>query len=220
MGSALADMAARAEVGELILVDPETLEPSNLKRHVLTDAYIGFNKAESMKQHLEFVNETLPVSAIAGKFDSFVKDLWEADVIACCADSEICCQQVNAYALEKKIPAVFGGVHGDAHTAEIITVTGTPCYACFEREGPLPESGQEKYTNPNYDATKAPHQEGLWADVIMAASLQFRAIIGLAGGGKFPPMVLKSLRYPYKLESFHPERGCAVCAENFTSLSV
>lgn len=219
MGSAVADMAARAGIGELILVDPDVLEPSNLKRHVLTDAYLGFNKAESMKQHLEFVNETLPVTAVAGKFDSFVWDLWEADVIACCADSDLCRQMVNAYVLEHKIPCVFGSVHGDAHTAEIITVTGSPCYGCYEREILKPEDSQEKYTNKDFDPTKAPHQPGLWADILMAAAIQYRAILSVlegSGGG----IQLVSLRPPYGTESFQQEGGCAVCAENFASLSV
>src|SRR5207302_11059590 len=84
------------------------------------------------------------------------------DLIACCADSDACCQLVNQYCIDKKIPCVFGGVHGAAETAEVITfVPGkTPCYACYEREGPDPEPSQEKYTNPNYDPTKMPHQEG------------------------------------------------------------
>ena len=225
VGSAVADMLARAGVRRLTLVDPDVLSEDNLKRHVLDDKDLGKSKVHALaakyspvytnRQASLFV-ETHPIqkkfdaelfkpmvfhSDPGGRYERSMKP----DVIAACVDSLACESQINAYSLGKNVPVVYGGVHGDAHTAEIITVIPglTPCYECYERTGELPPPGQEHYTDPNHDPTKMPHQEGLWVDVLMAASLQVQAILGVLGyREKFPPLVLKSLRYPFKLESF------------------
>ena len=210
-GSALADMLWRKDAdkmhGEfaLTLVDPDLFENSNITRHILCSESLGRFKAEEMAKRYPgaaFSNANfgerrfLPARLWYGpgactwhgnpRADRYFAE--PPDLVACCADSDACCQLVNQYCVDKKIPCVFGGVHGAAETAEIITyVPGvTPCYACYERDGPEPEPSQEKYTNPNYDSTKMPHQEGLWCDVLMAASIQCRAILGSSTGQAEP----------------------------------
>ena len=64
-----------------------------------------------------------------------------------------------------------------------------------------------------------PHQEGLWCDVLMTASLQFQAVLGILGvREKSPPLVLASLRFPFKVETFNQKERCAVCSEDFSQL--
>ena len=230
-GSAVADMLARAGVGRLTLVDPDELTADNVKRHVLDIKHVGKSKVHGMaeKYGLDVIRP------VWKKFDAevFAPLVFHADpggryersqkpdVIVSCVDSLQCESQINEYALRNKIPAVFGGVHGDAHTVEVITVIPgeTPCYDCYEREGPGPEPTQEKYTNPNYDATKMPHQEGLWCDVLMGASVQCQAVLGVLGiRERMAPLVLMSLRYPFKIETYSQKPGCAICAEDFSKL--
>ncbi len=211
VGSAVADMLARAGVGRLTLVDPDVLSEDNLKRHVLTRESVGRNKAEAMA-------ERLGCTGIPGKFAALPE---LPDVIASCVDSLVCESQISAYSLENNVPVVYGGVHGDAHTAEIITVIPgvTPCYECYERVGELPTPGQEAYTDPNYDKTKMPSQPGLWVDVLMAASLQVQAVLGVLGvRERMAPLVLMSLRYPFKTEAYSQKERCAVCSENMEGL--
>ena len=227
-GSALADMLVRYGVGKLTLVDPDTFEPENIKRHILDNGYIPpisklfprlkFNKARVVMWRLRDINPNVSVLFIGAKFSSLPE---RPDLIACCADSDACCQLVNQYALEHHIPVVFGGVHGAAEMAEIITLIPgeTPCYACYERDGSEPEPTQEKYTNPGYDSTRTPSQPGLWADILMAASIQFRAILD-ALQGKINPLVLARLRLPYSAEVIRQKKGCAVCSDNMEGLSI
>jgi len=77
----------------------------------------------------------------------------------------------------------------------------------------------EKYTNPNYDSTRAPSHPGLWADILMAASIQFRAILD-ALQDKINPLILARLRFPYSAEVIHQKKGCAVCSDNMEGLSL
>lgn len=218
-GSAVSVMLAKYGVEELTLIDHDEFEADNLRRHILTHEAIGRPKVEAMCDHIRAVSNCR-VYCIAGRFEaSLFSPGFQPDLIACCADSDACCQLVNQYALENNIPAVFGAVHGAAETAEIITVIPgqTPCYACYEREGPEPEPSQENYTNPDYDATRLPSQPGLWADVLMAASIQFRAILNVFTG-VINPLVLASLRLPYSAQVFHQKPGCAVCSDNMADL--
>ena len=77
----------------------------------------------------------------------------------------------------------------------------------------------EKYTNPNYDSTRAPSHPGLWADILMAASIQFRAILD-ALQDKINPLILARLRLPYSAEVIRQKKGCAVCSHNMEGLSL
>ena len=242
-GSALFEMLWRYKADHIYgpfnmtLIDPDKFEASNITRHILRGGSVGKFKAEEMaKRHpgTTFDNTRFgerffiparlwltPEGCVWGGNPRSDRFFYEPpDLIACCADSDACCQLVNQYCVERKIPCVFGGVHGAAETAEIISYSPgkTPCYACYEREGPEPEPSQEKYTNPDYDSTKMPHQEGLWCDVLMAASIQFRAILSVLAG-KPNPLILASLRPPYGAEIINQKRGCAVCSENFSRLS-
>jgi molybdopterin/thiamine biosynthesis adenylyltransferase len=244
-GSVIAEESAKVGVGELILVDPDVFTEDNCKRHVLTRNDVGKNKALAMAEHLA----TVPGCRVCAQPNNFGErryipavrwympggcEWWgnqkadrffhrTPDVICSCVDSLKCESLINEYALEHKIPTVFGGVHGDAHTVEVITVIPgeTPCYDCYEREGPGPEPTQEKYTNPNYDSTKMPHQEGLWCDVLMGASIQFQAVLGVLGvRKKFAPLVLVSLRYPFTIEAYSQKTGCAICSDNMEGLTI
>jgi len=245
-GSSLADMLARYGFKKLTLIDPDGLSRENVKRHILTRTSVGNFKVVGMENHLLMASEKGTIIIQIQPFDP--KMFSEPpDIIACCADSDACCQLVNQYCVENGIPCVFGGVHGAAETAEIITyVPGLPCYACYEREGPEPEPSQEKYTDPDYDGTKMPHQEALWCDVLMAASIQFRAILAVLGSTfqlheivwngctkgqqraderakqtrlqAISPLILASLRSPYGAEIIRQEAGCAACGNDFSRL--
>jgi len=220
-GSAVIDMLVRCGIRRFTLIDPDKLTQENLKRHVLTERYVGMDKSEGMAQHILSIC-TATICAIPGRFDNTLPGLPEKpDVIASCVDSLACESQINAYSLENNIPVVYAGVHGAAEQAEIITVVPgeTPCYECWIREGELPPPSMEKYTDPDYDPTKSPSLPGLWGDVLMAASFQFQALLGIMGiRKKFSPLVLMGLRYPFRFETYDTKERCAVCSDNMEGL--
>ncbi len=205
IGSTIADMAARAGVGKLTLVDPDTLSAENLARHVLTNPRIGQTKVIGMAMHISQINPDCQVVSIAKKFDpddfgkarrvhAFGPDggkasyfrLGKPDLIVAATDSYQCSSRINAYALAAHVPVVFGGVWGPAKVAEILySVPGkTACYESFasfrKEEREIPRD-PESYKDPNIDVTQVPGQEGLWCNVLMAAGLQFQAVLGLFG---------------------------------------
>jgi molybdopterin/thiamine biosynthesis adenylyltransferase len=215
-GSALADMLVRAGLGRLTLIDPETLAPENIERHVLTPRDLGRPKAEALAARMAEINPALRVEARVEKFR-------DADgLLLSCADSRRCESMVNAVALEKKLTAVYVGAYGAVRAGEIqIYVPGqTPCRECFAqfRETDQGDTSEARYTDPDFDETRTPGQPGLWGSVLAVAGIAFRVTLDLLQGNAVDcshPLWIVNLDYPgftpYAVSRAKVPRGCAVC---------
>src|SRR5216684_4252859 len=184
LGSEIINILARTGVGSLTLVDPEDFAEENVGRHVLTGDSVGKSKVEELSRHVARINPDCRVTALKERFDASLLSS-RPDLIVSTADSFQASSLVNSYALRENIPAVFGGVWGEASVAEIVYVIPgkTPCYECygaFRRNVEIPHDTR-RYTDPNYDETRIPGQAGLWANILMVAGLQFQIILGLVG---------------------------------------
>lgn len=70
LGCPVADTLVRAGVGELFIVDGDSIEASNLQRqNLFTPADIGQSKALTAKKQLNAVNELVKVTAIEQRFN-------------------------------------------------------------------------------------------------------------------------------------------------------
>src|SRR5438034_9246467 len=67
-GSAIAEMLVRAGIGQLTLIDPDTLNPENICRHMLTQRDLGKPKADALKDRLLAINPECGISAVAEPF--------------------------------------------------------------------------------------------------------------------------------------------------------
>ena len=132
IGGTLIDILARTGVGSLTLIDPEDFAEENVGRHVLTSESVGKPKVEELARHVARINPDCRVTTFKEKFDVSLL-AGRPDLIVSTADSFQAASLVNGYALREKIPAVFGGVWGEASVAEITYVIPgkTPCYECY-----------------------------------------------------------------------------------------
>ncbi len=223
LGSALIDILARTGVGSLTLIDPEDFAEENIGRHVLTGDSVGKPKVEELRRHVLGINPECHVTAIQARFD--VSLLAKTNLIVSTADSFQAASLVNGYALRENVPAVFGGVWGEASVAEIVYVVPrkTPCYECygaFRRNVVIPPDAR-RYTDPSFDDTRIPGQAGLWANILIAAGLGFQAILGLMGirdtlrhPGNVWLMNISDPHCPFQplaLTVGEVKKGCAVC---------
>ena len=65
IGCTLAELLARAGVGKITLIDPDTIEMSNLQRQLaFMPQDIGFYKAETLAKRLSQVNPNLQVEYV------------------------------------------------------------------------------------------------------------------------------------------------------------
>jgi sulfur carrier protein ThiS adenylyltransferase len=61
LGSNIAVMLARTGVGKLLLVDFDTVEPSNINRQNYSISHLGMNKTDALKKQIEEINPFISV---------------------------------------------------------------------------------------------------------------------------------------------------------------
>lgn len=116
LGSPVAYYLAAAGVGELLLIDEQTPELSNLNRQILHwEEDLGKNpKAVSAKWKLERFNPDIKIKTFTGKLteeniDSIIKDV---DVMVDCLDNFESRYLLDDFAQRRGIPFVHGAVEG------------------------------------------------------------------------------------------------------------
>jgi len=136
-GSTVALELAKAGVARFALIDPDTLEETNLIRHECDDRYLGENKAVAVADLIRHRDPEAEVEVLQAD----VFDLGEcleslvtaADLLAVCTDAEPPKHLLNELCTVTGTPAVYAGVYARAAGGEVIRCAGGPddaCYAC------------------------------------------------------------------------------------------
>jgi tRNA A37 threonylcarbamoyladenosine dehydratase len=110
VGGWCAEALARTGVGRLLLIDDDTVQPSNLNRQcpALT-ATMGSLKVEAMKVRLLEINPELEVTALAARWTGSGpgdEKVFDADLIVDAIDSVDCKAELILQATEKGVPVV------------------------------------------------------------------------------------------------------------------
>lgn len=139
LGCPAALYLAAAGVGELVLVDGDVVELSNLQRQIAhTDADIGMNKARSAATAIAALNPEVSVEVID-------KPLLEPDMAALLARVDLVLDATDNYpvrfalnraCIAARVPMVSGAaVRSEGQLAVFDPAQGGPCYACLYSEG-------------------------------------------------------------------------------------
>lgn len=142
LGSPVAMYLAAAGVGCLTICDFDVPDWSNLNRQILHDpTRIGINKAVSAQKTLSRLNPNIRVVPITEKIvaenvDALVDD---AAIIVDCMDNFPTRYLLNASAIRKKIPLVYGSIWGLDGRLSFLQPPETPCLQCLIPEGPPKE---------------------------------------------------------------------------------
>ena len=113
LGSFSAIYLALAGVGNIIIVDNDIVEESNLNRQVLyKEMDIGKKKVFVAKMRLEELNPDVKVTAIEKKIDENFKISQKIDTIVDSLDNYEARIALENFALQRHIPYVFGAVEG------------------------------------------------------------------------------------------------------------
>ena len=136
LGSPVALYLASAGVGNLIIVDSDDVDATNLQRQIAHDlAHIGQNKANSMRDAVAAINPDVVVTTITDRanvssLSALVKD---ADVVVDCTDNFETRHAINAACVEHRKPLVSGAAI--RFDGQIIVFDArhieSPCYACL-----------------------------------------------------------------------------------------
>lgn len=111
VGSFCAEALARAGVGEITLVDDDTVSPSNLNRQLIAlHSTIGMAKTEVMAHRIHDISPTCRVHIMTARYEPQSRDAFfphpPYDYIADCIDSVGCKTDLIACSLEQNIPII------------------------------------------------------------------------------------------------------------------
>lgn len=131
-GSATSEMLARAGVGDILLIDRDNVESSNLSRQTLyAEQDIGKEKALAARERLKQINSSIKITALAVSLDAgnIASVLGSGiDLIFDCTDNLETRFLLNEFCRKNKILAVFCGVAG--MKGFVLPTKGDFCFNC------------------------------------------------------------------------------------------
>lgn len=135
LGCAASQYLAVAGVGEITIVDFDTVELSNLQRQVLHfDENIGQAKVLSAKQTLAKLNPLININAINALLDDTEIDtlVSQHTLVLDCTDNVTVREQLNKSCFMHKIALVSAAAIRMEGTVTVFDYhANTPCYQCF-----------------------------------------------------------------------------------------
>jgi molybdopterin/thiamine biosynthesis adenylyltransferase len=135
LGCPAAMYLACAGVGHITIVDPDTVDLTNLQRQIAhTTARVGESKVTSLATTLQALNPLVQVTPIQCKANAENLPSWisGADVVLDCSDNFHTRQAVNAACVAQRKPLVSGAaIRFDGQVSVFDPrLAQSPCYAC------------------------------------------------------------------------------------------
>jgi molybdopterin/thiamine biosynthesis adenylyltransferase len=135
LGSPAAMYLTCAGVGHITVVDPDTVDLTNLQRQIgHTTERLGLPKVDSLRATLQGLNPLVQVTPIHGEANANTLPAWlqTADVVLDCCDNFSTRHAVNAACVAHRKPLVSGAaIRFDGQISVFDPRTGdSPCYAC------------------------------------------------------------------------------------------
>jgi len=149
LGSAASLYLAAAGVGLLRLCDSDRVALSDLNRQVLySEKSLGKSKVQEAKNRLAALNPEVAVETMAKAInrDNIEQLAAGCDLIVDGLDNMETRIVLNGYSVRKRIPYVYGAIHGWVGMASLILPPRTGCLACLmpslpPAAGPIPVAG-------------------------------------------------------------------------------
>jgi molybdopterin/thiamine biosynthesis adenylyltransferase len=151
-------VAREPGVGEVVVIDPDRYEPSNLRGQDIEPSDVGCLKARAMEARLRRINPTLEVKAIPARVEDVPLGVLRADVVVTCLDSRAARCYVNRAVRRLGLPWwIDGGVERDGLLARVnvYRIPDSPCMECGWGDADY-ESVEQARPCLGGDATPAP----------------------------------------------------------------
>ncbi len=144
LGSPVALYLAAAGIGQLILVDGDQVDLSNLQRQIVHNtAQIGQDKVISAQTRLQALNPEIQMTTYSYRLEpeALQQLITTVDIVVDCSDNFTTRFAINAACVRHGIPLVSAAVQrwNGQVTVFLPTYSQSPCYACLypnqEEEG-------------------------------------------------------------------------------------
>ena len=143
IGGETIEMLARMGVGELVLVDKDAFDLSNLNRQTLaTITDLGIEKSDVAKEKVRLINPYVKVTTFNEHIDqsNIENVIGDSNIVIDALDNVLTRVIVSRKAKEKGIPYIHGAIHG---TMGQITVFLPNSEKTYEEMFNLPSVGKE-----------------------------------------------------------------------------
>jgi molybdopterin/thiamine biosynthesis adenylyltransferase len=236
-GSAVAEQIVRLGVLDLLLVDPDTIERTNLSRvwgsHA-SDVEGQRKKVEVIAKHLHGISPsltivTLPESVVR---QPVLQNLRDRDLVFACTDNHWSRSVLNRFAHQYLIPVVDMGVRMDARTGQVtgaagqvsLVGEGLSCLRCSRLVDPdrvraesMPETERQPLIREGYVQGHADPQPSIISLNTTVAGMAVTAGVSLFTkllGGP-PPLQLRYDAQRGSVFAVDPRHdpGCDVCSD-------
>jgi len=177
-GGFVAQTLAMSGVGHFVLIDDDTIEQTNVVRHVADRRYLGKPKVDAVADLIRQRNPSAQVDAVVGRLADHLDKLDGVDLVISGVDGEPSKYDINVAARARNLTAVYAGVYERGEGGDVVVIRPTldsPCYACWAeqlREGiadAVPGDTNLDYGMIGPDGTIAA-EPGLWLHVVRIAA--------------------------------------------------
>jgi molybdopterin/thiamine biosynthesis adenylyltransferase len=136
LGSPVALYLGSAGVGEITVIDDDTVDMTNLQRQIAhTNDRVGQSKVDSIRAAISAINADVKVNAVQARADSALLNEWvaKADVVLDCCDNFATRHAINTACVEHGKPLVSGAaIRFDGQICVYDSRSASsPCYACL-----------------------------------------------------------------------------------------
>lgn len=147
LGSPVAIYLAAAGVGELVLVDFDRVDLSNLQRQIIhTTKEVGRKKVVSAKESLLALNPECRITTVDHKLETeeLSSLVEEADLVIDCSDNFATRFAINSASVANRTPLVSGAaIRMEGQVSLFSGQPGDPCYRCLYGSGDTDEACTE-----------------------------------------------------------------------------
>jgi adenylyltransferase/sulfurtransferase len=207
LGSPASMYLASAGVGQLTLVDDDTVELTNLQRQIVhRSKNIGENKVDSARTNLLEINPDISITTIAERLDenSLQQQVKLADVVLDACDNFETRFLINKVCVAQKKPLVSGAAiqfEGQVSVFDSRT-NDSPCYSCL-----YPATGEDNATCSE-NGILAP-VVGIIGSVQALEAIKIICDIGEPLIGKL--LLLDALSLQWRSMNLKKDPNCPVC---------
>lgn len=142
IGGETIEMLARMGIGELVLVDKDAFDLSNLNRQTLASiSDLGLEKTDVAREKVRLINPYVKVTTFNEHVDktNIDKIIGDSDIVIDALDNVLTRVIVSRKAKEKKIPYIHGAIHGTRGQVSVFL----PDTKTYEEMFNLPSLGKE-----------------------------------------------------------------------------
>lgn len=212
LGSPAAMYLAAAGVGQLLLVDFDAVELSNLQRQIAhTTLDIGRNKADSAADTVHALNPDVQVETITGRLEgaALAAQVARADVVLDCSDNFATRFALNAACVTAATPLVSGAAIRMEGQVAVFANTGSgPCYRCLYRDE------EELAQTCSQTGVLAP-VVGIIGAIQALEALKVLLRIGTTLDGHL--LLFDALHMDWRTLTLHRDPACPVCRGHTTT---